>query len=114
MLPPGYSGAVPPGYIVLRPKTYNSYLLLRSIVASDSNHDVSAGNAQVKQLKVYPRSKATHPPAQRLIDMTDTQYNGLTQYDSSLYTSLAGMLNEEPNNDVRRMTGCLPKIVSWL
>jgi hypothetical protein len=94
MLPPGYTGTVPAGYIVMRPKTYNTYLLLRSIVASDSDHDVNAGNAQVKQLKVYPLSKAAHPPAQRLIDMTDTQYNGLTHYDSSLYISLAGMLNE--------------------
>jgi hypothetical protein len=36
MLPPGYTGTVPPGYIVMRPRTFNSYLLLRSIVASDS------------------------------------------------------------------------------
>jgi hypothetical protein len=73
MLPPDYTGAVPPGYVVLRPRTYNSSLLLRSIVASYSDQDVSAGDAQVKQLKVYPLSKAAHPPAQRLIDMSDTQ-----------------------------------------
>jgi hypothetical protein len=110
MLPPDYTGAVPPGYIVLRPRTYNSYLLLRSIVASDSDHDVSVGNAQVKQLKVYPLSEAAHPPEQRLIDMTDTQYNGLTHYDSSLYTSLAGMLNEEPvqPRDLQMMGMLLP------
>ena len=96
MLPPDYSGAVPSDYVVMRPKTYNSYLLLRSIVASNSDHDVSVGNAQVQQLKVYPLSKADHPPVQRFIDMTDTQYNGLTHYDSSFYISLAGMLNEEP------------------
>jgi hypothetical protein len=110
MLPPGYTGSVPPGYITMRPRTYNSYLLLRSIVASESNRDVSAGNAQVKQLKVYPLSKAARPPAQRLIDMTDTQYNGLTQYDSSLYTSLAGMLNEEPvqPRDLQMMGMLLP------
>ena len=53
---------------------------------------------------------ATHPPAQRLIDMTDTQYNGLTHYDSSLYTSLAGMLNEEPvqPRDLQMMGMLLP------
>jgi hypothetical protein len=71
---------------------------------------VSAGNAQVKQLKVYPLSEAAHPPVQRLIDMTDTQYNGLTNYDLSLYTSLAGMLNEEPvqPRDLQMMGMLLP------
>jgi Adenylate and Guanylate cyclase catalytic domain len=50
----------------------------------------------------------TTPP--RLIDMTDTQYNGLTHYDSSLYTSLAGMLNEEPvqPRDLQMMGMLLP------
>jgi hypothetical protein len=96
--------------IVMRPKTYNTYLLLRSIVASDSDHDVSAGNAQVRQLKVYPLSKAGNPPAQRIVDMTDTQYNGLVHYDASLYTTLAGMLNEEPvqPRDLQMMGMLLP------
>ena len=49
-------------------------------------------------------------PLERLIDMTDTQYNGLTHYDSSFYISLAGMLNEEPvqARDVQMMGMLLP------
>jgi hypothetical protein len=53
------------------------------------------GNALVAEIKVYPSAKANSPPAQRFVDMTDTMYNGLVQYDESIYVSLARMLNEE-------------------
>jgi hypothetical protein len=50
----------------------------------------------VKQIKIYPLTKAGNPPAQQFVDMTDKIYNGLVQYDETAYTSLARMLNEEP------------------
>lgn len=96
VLPPGYKGAIPAGYTAVRSDTFNTLLPLRSIVASMSASDVSAGNALVKQLRVYPLSQAANPPTQRFVDMTDTMYSGLVQYDSSFYTRLARMLNEEP------------------
>jgi len=60
VLPPDYNGAVPHGYIVVRPKTYNSMTLLRSILRSLSEDDVRAGDALVKQVKVYPLSQAAN------------------------------------------------------
>jgi hypothetical protein len=95
VLPPGYKGDVPAGYIAVRPKTYNTMTLLRSIVASMSEADVSAGNALVQKVKIYPLSKAANPPAQRLLDMTDVMYNGLIPYDETFFSNLARMLNEE-------------------
>jgi len=110
VLPPGYADPVPAGYIAVRPTTYNTLLPLRSIVASMSEHDVSAGDKLVKQLRVYPLSKADDPPTQRFVDMTDILYSGLVHYDSSLYTSLARMLNEEPvqSRDLEMMGMLLP------
>jgi hypothetical protein len=95
VLPPDYRADVPAGYIPVRLQTYNMYTLLRSIVASPSEEDARAGDALVKQVKVYPLSKADNPPAQRFVDMTDIMYDGLVHYDESLYTSLARVLNEE-------------------
>ncbi len=95
VLPPDYKGDVPAGYTVVRPKTYNTMTLLRSILASMSEADVSAGNALVQKVKVYPLSKVANPPTQRLLDMTDVMYNGLVPYDESFFISLARMLNEE-------------------
>jgi hypothetical protein len=110
VLPPDYKGDVPPEYIAVRPKTYNTMTLLRSILASLSERDVQAGNDLVQQVKVYPLSKAANPPAQRLLDMTEVMFNGLVKYDASFYTSLARMLNEETvqSRDLQMMGMLLP------
>jgi hypothetical protein len=96
ILPPDYKGDVPAGYIPVRPKTYNTYTLLRSILATRSEADVHAGDALVKQVKVYPLSKAGNPPEPRFIDATDIIYNAVVPYDDSFYDSLARVINEEP------------------
>ena len=110
ILPPHYKADVPPGYILLRPKTYNSMALVRSILASASEDDVRKGDELVKQVKIYPLSKADNPPTQRLVDMTDTIYDGLVRYDESLYANLARLLNEEPvqPRDLEMMGMILP------
>jgi hypothetical protein len=87
---------VPTGFILLRPKTYNSYMLIRSIVASTSEEDVRAGDALVKQIKIYPLSKAGNPPEPRFVDMNDKLYNAIVPYDDSFYVSLSRVINEEP------------------
>jgi hypothetical protein len=96
VLPPDHNGDVPSGYIAVRPRTYNTYTLVRSILSSNSEEDVQKGNALVKQMKLYPLSQATNPPEQRFVDMTNIVYEGLAHYDASFYTSLVRMLNEEP------------------
>jgi hypothetical protein len=95
VLPPDYKGDVPDGYVAVRPNTYNTMTLLRSILASLSEADVKAGDGLVQQLKIYPLSKAANPPAQRFLDMTDDMYNGLIKYDETFFASLARVLNEE-------------------
>jgi len=110
VLPLDYKGEVPSGYIPLRPRTYNTYTLVRSILKSNSEEDVRKGNELVKQMKVYPLSKAANPPEQRFVDMTDILYEGLAPYDENFYVSLARMLNEEPvqPRDLEMMGMLLP------
>jgi hypothetical protein len=71
-------------------------VFVRSILKSASEEAVRAGNELVKQVKIYPLSKADSPPPQKFVDMTDILYDGLFRYDESLYASLARILNEEP------------------
>ncbi|MBR1267688.1 DUF1254 domain-containing protein [Bradyrhizobium sp. AUGA SZCCT0222] len=110
ILPPDHAGEVPAGYIAVRSKTYNTFMGIRSILASNSTDDEQKGNALVKLVKVYPLAKATNPPPQRFVDMTDTMYNGLVRYDESIYASLARILNEEPvqPEDLQMMGMLLP------
>jgi hypothetical protein len=96
VLPPDYKDDVPAGYIPVRSRTNNVFVLPRSIVASNSEADVRAGDDLVKQIRLYPLRQAANPPPQRLIDMTGILYDGLIPYDSGYFTSLARMLNEEP------------------
>jgi len=110
VLPPVFQGEVPDGYIPVRPATYNTMTLLRSILASLSEKDVQAGDELVKQVKIYPLSKAANPPAQRLLDMSDVMFNGLIKYDETFFTSLARVLNEETvqPRDLQMMGMLLP------
>jgi hypothetical protein len=110
VLPPDYKGDVPDGYIPVRPATYNTMTLLRSILASLSEQDVQAGNDLVKQVRIYPLSKVANPPAQRLLDMTDVMYNGLIKYDETFFSSLSRVLNEETvqPRDLQMMGMLLP------
>jgi hypothetical protein len=110
VLPPDFKGDVPDGYTPVRPATYNTMTLLRSILASLSEKDEQAGNKLVKQVKVYPLSKAANPPTQRLLDMTNVMYNGLISFDETFFTSLSRMLNEEvvQPRDLQMMGMLLP------
>jgi hypothetical protein len=110
ILPPDYKDELPAGYIPLRPKTYNSYTLIRSIVASRSEEDVRAGDALVQQIRIYPLSQAGNPPEPRFVDMTDKLYNAVVPYDDSFYESLARVINEEPvqSRDLEMMGMLLP------
>ena len=110
VLPPDYKGDVPDGYTPVRPATYNTMTLLRSILDSASEKDLQAGNALVKQVKIYPLSKAANPPAQRLIDLSDVMFNGLIKYDETFFTILARVLNEETvqPRDMQMMGMLLP------
>ncbi|MGB2903126.1 MAG: DUF1254 domain-containing protein [Candidatus Dechloromonas phosphoritropha] len=110
VLPPDYKGKVPDGYTAVRPATYNTMTLLRSILASEAEKDVQAGDKLVKQVKVYPLSKAANPPAQRLLDLSNVMYNGLVNFDETFFTGLSHMLNEETvqPRDLQMMGMLLP------
>jgi hypothetical protein len=110
ILPPDYTGEMPAGYIPVRSKTFNTFALMRSILPSRSEEDKRLGDAMVAQIKIYPLANADNPPEQRFVDMTDTMYRGLVNYDESIYTSLARMLNEEPvqPKDLQMMGMLLP------
>ena len=68
ILPPGYKGKVPSGYIPMPSATYQSYALLRSNLKSATDADIAKAVAYGKRVKVYPLSQAAHPPDTQFID----------------------------------------------
>jgi hypothetical protein len=96
LLPPDFKGDPPAGYIVVRSQTYNGYALFRVIPKTSSDEHVAGAISLLKQLRLYPLSKAGAPPEQRFIDMAGRMFDGIARMDESFYTSLAKMVNEEP------------------
>jgi hypothetical protein len=96
LLPPGYSSAVPDGYIALRPPTYEGYALLRSNLKSHGDADVAKSVAYGKRIKVYPLSQAATPPETVFTDAADVLFDSTIRYDLSFFVSLDRVVQGEP------------------
>jgi hypothetical protein len=64
-LPPGYDGVVPDGYFTVRSPTFSVNHGLRGFLA-DGKPDQAV--ALMKQLKIYPLSRAQDPPAMEFLN----------------------------------------------
>jgi hypothetical protein len=96
ILPPGYSGKAPDGYIALQSDTFGGYMLLRANLKSHGAADVERSIAYGKRLKVYPLSQAANPPATVFTDVKDINYDSTIRYDASFFEHLDRMVQSEP------------------
>jgi len=96
ILPPGYSGKIPKGYIALQSDTFGGYALLRSNLKSHSPADVEKSIAYGKRVKVYPLAKAASPPATVFTDAKDVLFDSTIRYDFSFLQSLDRIIQSEP------------------
>jgi hypothetical protein len=96
LLPPGYAGPVPDGYIALRPATFGGYALLRSNLKSHGDADVAKSVAYGKKVKVYPLSQAANPPPTVFTDAANVVFDSTIRYDASFFTSLDRVVQSEP------------------
>jgi hypothetical protein len=88
ILPPGYNGIVPGGYVVLPSANYQGYALLRSILKSGSDADIIAAVAYGKRIQLYPLSQAANPPATVFLDASGVVYDSTIPYDIRFFQSL--------------------------
>jgi hypothetical protein len=96
ILPPGYSEAIPDGYIPLPSLNYQGYALLRSILRSGSEEDIAKAVAYAKRIGVYPLSKAANPPRTKFVDAIDVVFDAIIPYDVRFFESLDRMVQAEP------------------
>lgn len=96
ILPPGYQGEEPAGYIVLRSDTYSGFGLLRSNLVSHSDADIEKSVAYGKRIKVYPLSKANDPPPTNFTDAFDIVFDSTIRYDASFFDNLDRIMQNEP------------------
>jgi hypothetical protein len=96
VLPPGTKAQAPAGYAALQPNTWGSYALIRSNLKSHADADVAKSIAYAKQVKVYPLSQASNPPATVFTDVKDVLFDSTIRYDDSFFTHLDRMVQSEP------------------
>ncbi len=96
ILPPGYAGTVPDGYIPLRSDTFGGYALIRSNLASHGDADVAKSIAYGKKVKVYPLAQAAAPPATVFTDAKDVTFDSTIRYDASFFEHLDRIVQNEP------------------
>jgi hypothetical protein len=93
VLPPGYTGAVPGGYFVVKPRTYGVWIFLRGSVAKG----IEAGAKNIKDnLKIYPLARKDNPPAMAFISGSAKAFNTVLPNDFSFYEQLNQLIQEEP------------------
>ncbi len=96
VLPPDYQGEVPDGYIVLRSNSYLQWIPGRTIPRDKGQKGWDAAVDYIKQLKIYPLSKADNPPNQRFIDGSQKKYAALPMFDLNDFKMIDRLVQEEP------------------
>lgn len=96
ILPPGYTGVIPKGYFVVRPKTYGNWMPFRSFLVDGSPKP--GVESMKKNLKIYQLSEAANPPAMRFVNASGVPANFVAPGDYSFWTLLNQVIQEEPSS----------------
>jgi hypothetical protein len=93
ILPPGYQGESPDGYIPLQSETVRGFALLRSNLASGSDEDVAKAVAYGKRVEFYPLAEASAQT--RFVDAYGATFDATIPYDASYFESLDRFVQAE-------------------
>ena len=93
VLPPGYTGKVPSGYFVLKPKTNRNFLFLRGSIAKGL--EAAASNMK-SGIKVYPLKDAAKPAPTEFVDMSGKAFNTVLPNTLEYFEILNAMIQREP------------------
>ena len=93
VLPPGYDGAVPDGYFVVRSPTTSVNFATRGF---QSNGSTDEAVALMKEIRVYPLAEAEAPPAMEFLDGSGKPIDALFPDDARFFDLLAMLVEEEP------------------
>ena len=93
LLRPGYEGKVPEGYFVMRPRTYDSWLLVRYSIADGLE---KAASFIKDNLRIYPLARKDNPPKMEFISGSDEAWNSVHANNFEFYEELNAVIQKEP------------------
>ncbi|MFD1603347.1 DUF1254 domain-containing protein [Flavobacterium artemisiae] len=96
ILPPGYKGKVPSGYIPMPSSTYTGFAILRSNLTDGSPTDIKRAIEYGKRIKIYPYSQAANPPATKFLDLLEIDFSNTIPYNFHFFEILNQFVQREP------------------
>lgn len=101
ILPPGYKGEVPEGYLVVKASTFEGFLGWRNFLV---NGDPKPGIDDFKKLgRVYPLSQAANPPANKFVHVSGQAFNAVDPADYKFWEYLNQVVQGEPSGSLDPM-----------
>ncbi|RPJ06932.1 MAG: DUF1254 domain-containing protein, partial [Deltaproteobacteria bacterium] len=98
ILPPGYKGDIPGGYIVVKSPTFSLWVPWRSFVVDG---DPKPGVDLVKNhTKVYRLSEAANPPAMNFVNVSGKAFCTVAPADYAFWGLLNKVVQEEPSESL--------------
>jgi hypothetical protein len=94
LLPPGFKGDIPPGYHVVRPSTFGSYLVFRAFVVDGSTQP--GVDSVKKNLRIYRLAETANPPPMKFVNASGIPSNFVAPGDYSFWSLLNQVIQEEP------------------
>ncbi len=109
ILPPGYKGEVPNGYVPVQSDSINQGFSFRPVMKDGATFDDTT--AYAKQLKIYYLKDVANPPLTRHIDAYPKKYGSLPTYDLSFFQDIYDVISREPvRPQDKAMMGLLAEI----
>jgi len=96
LLPPGYKGAVPPGYFVYRSGTNNVFIFLRGFYEDPKN--LTPAVTHLEQTKIYPLNGEAGAKPMKFPDASGVPVNMLPISDGSAFERLKLLVDRESDN----------------
>jgi hypothetical protein len=96
MLPPGYKGEIPKGYIVARCPTFNNLVFWRGFLVNGDPKP--AADTIKKTFKVYPLGKDASASKVTFVNGSGKEMNTIHANNFSFYTELNEVVQEEPTS----------------
>jgi hypothetical protein len=94
LLPPGYTGEVPAGYLVVRVPTFESILVWRNMPV---NGDIKPSIESLKKFtRIYPLSQASNPPANTFVNVSGREFSTVAVADYRFWEWLNDVVQKEP------------------
>lgn len=102
LLPPGYTGAVPEGYTVVKPTTFKNLLIWRSFL---ENGDPKPGVDAVKAAtRIYPLADAATPATPEFVNMSGKPFNMVNPAGYEYWDLLNSVVQSEPSESLDPVT----------